>query len=1645
MGLLLGLVGFRALGSLVQSGDENDLVLRDCIPLLFQVATIYTQNPSDISLLEEHWVQRYKLWYDVQCPSGVDALDDASTPPSALCQQMMEMGFPREWCDVALLKCSYQVEAAINFCFEHSSDMDRLVKQPTARSTGRMPSPPTSSTSTRPDVSPILLEQLSEMGFPLTYEKGQHEDCLEEYVGEEYFDCRYFAKDLKATAGSTTTSRVKPSTVDPTLDFAELTRALAILHCRRLLLTILAASRSSNLLNDVPTELVGTFLKLVASYTSPASTVSELFKAVTVDTMSPRLEVSLVQCIDEQIRMASRRKYAKIHWDCGVEAIVTSQLSTLHCSDGGGILPSVWHDSHVLVHPNVGLAEYLTTLLASKQPAPLIQAWSYALRSPSMTLKEKAFRILSGLVPHVPESALACIPTKRLHAMTVARLTKEAIHFPIASKYLQSLIELTSTLVVQSTSTCIVSTDNNNERRIAHAIKTQHELDQLPYNVVQVGNTSTSCPPVVPVLTREDDDEYDDDEMSSEDQNAAISAAAAPMTPAVSVVESRSPATGPPISASFLTSAQHQIIVAAQHGFKVLDDQTRHGFEIGVLSDEASQFWSGQLSQHELLPLTTAPPVEEDKEIPVPPPLTIGCKVIRGPNWKWRDQDGGQGSIGVVEGISPWSGIEGEGMSVRWPNDALYTYRWGADGQYDLTHVQVDSDNHIVTSFPTPQTPQPSKDRVHLGVIFRLHRTDSDGAAGIAGVVEYPDMSAVIAVAGQYVDESIQLVELGMIQGDVDMGWHTKFGCDRWVPGTQYELTQDGSHLHGQYSHSLWQPEAKTWVPIQGRVQAQSQHLFALDKQATFAASLSVSDDGLAVTCTSGEARNLSLGTVGFSSGIHYWEVRVDHAEFGSVFLGVCEKHVKGQPSLNLGRWQGWGFVNFRATYHNSTERIYGVAFDGLKTDRHVKTLYPCIGLRKAGDQVTLNGKWVSHPGLSSTLLYQDHVELQSVLHAWAGPDDRRLPLAFMQASYAFYCRWRTNRYRRVSIRAKGMTIDVDTSVERCVQVCRDSPTVLVTGDRVKIISKGGRALDAPEEAIVLGVYRNRLWYRVETQGNEGGDEGRGYAWYWDPIELPELVLIQRNGIDIGQSDTTIPSPSPESIPTCSRLLGFQEFLQLAQGTYAKDIPLVDHINVLCATVGVDVVNLPFEDVAEELQPRVAVIMMINQKVLRSLPLVGFDDRSVLRHLTFTSTKLSFWDATLKATATPTPLPSDEYEDPREIRILRINRIQAQPSKLALCFRRAYTGKGHGGQKRAFKVKFLGEGVNDYGGPYRAVFEQIVDELQMDQVELTKGEQGLLPLLVPCPNRRSGSGTNQDKFVLNPSCGTISAAVGPIALELHRFLGKLVGTAVRHGLQMGLDLPSVVWRPLVGLPLNRHHVEDIDVVAFNTLTKLETMPLSRDAVEYCKQFTFTTHLSDGTEVPLRPDGETQQLDFASREKYVDLSFAKRLVESGPQLAALREGLSAVIPMEIAGLFTAKELETLVCGRREVDVALLKQCTEYEDVDPTSAHIVAFWQVLEEFPPDDRTLFLLFVWARSRMPNSAKDFPMNFKIQAPHDQGARSQPDLYLPHAQTCFFSLSLPAYSTKAILKAKLLYAIQNSPNMDADVRLHNAEGWADA
>jgi hypothetical protein len=65
------------------------------------------------------------------------------------------------------------------------------------------------------------------------------------------------------------------------------------------------------------------------------------------------------------------------------------------------------------------------------------------------------------------------------------------------------------------------------------------------------------------------------------------------------------------------------------------------------------------------------------------------------------------------------------------------------------------------------------------------------------------------------------------------------------------------------------------------------------------------------------------------------------------------------------------------------------------------------------------------------------------------------------------------------------------------------------------------------------------------------------------------------------------------------------------------------------------------------------------------------------------------------------------------------------------------------GQKRAFKVKLIGEGVNDYSGPYHETFSD-------DMAEFLKIEAGnccSLSALDPTPNNASSIGKNHAKNI----------------------------------------------------------------------------------------------------------------------------------------------------------------------------------------------------------------------------------------------------------------------------------------------------------
>ena len=66
--------------------------------------------------------------------------------------------------------------------------------------------------------------------------------------------------------------------------------------------------------------------------------------------------------------------------------------------------------------------------------------------------------------------------------------------------------------------------------------------------------------------------------------------------------------------------------------------------------------------------------------------MEVGCRVVRGPDWKWEDQDGGEGHVGtvVVVGRSGSVSSPDKTVVVQWDGGTRTNYRCGFQGAFDL-------------------------------------------------------------------------------------------------------------------------------------------------------------------------------------------------------------------------------------------------------------------------------------------------------------------------------------------------------------------------------------------------------------------------------------------------------------------------------------------------------------------------------------------------------------------------------------------------------------------------------------------------------------------------------------------------------------------------------------------------------------------------------------------------------------------------------------------------------------------------------------------------------------------------------------------------------------------------------------------------
>jgi E3 ubiquitin-protein ligase mind-bomb len=67
-------------------------------------------------------------------------------------------------------------------------------------------------------------------------------------------------------------------------------------------------------------------------------------------------------------------------------------------------------------------------------------------------------------------------------------------------------------------------------------------------------------------------------------------------------------------------------------------------------------------------------------------PVKVGLRVVRGPSWKWDDQDKGEGHVGTIMKIGRHGKkkLPVQTVIVRWDSGVGATYRVGRDDAYDL-------------------------------------------------------------------------------------------------------------------------------------------------------------------------------------------------------------------------------------------------------------------------------------------------------------------------------------------------------------------------------------------------------------------------------------------------------------------------------------------------------------------------------------------------------------------------------------------------------------------------------------------------------------------------------------------------------------------------------------------------------------------------------------------------------------------------------------------------------------------------------------------------------------------------------------------------------------------------------------------------
>jgi E3 ubiquitin-protein ligase EDD1 len=181
----------------------------------------------------------------------------------------------------------------------------------------------------------------------------------------------------------------------------------------------------------------------------------------------------------------------------------------------------------------------------------------------------------------------------------------------------------------------------------------------------------------------------------------------------------------------------------------------------------------------------------------------------------------------------------------------------------------------------------------------------------------------------------------------------------------------------------------------------------------------------------------------------------------------------------------------------------------------------------------------------------------------------------------------------------------------------------------------------------------------------------------------------------------------------------------------------------------------------------------------------------------------------------------------------------------------------------------------------------------------------------------------------------------------------------------------------------------------------------------------------GGTVELMPGGKDIEVTSSNVYDYVRKYAKYRMIKVQEKtIDSIRTGVLDVLPEGSLDSLTAEDLRLLLNGVGDINVAVLISYTSFNDESgENSERLVKFkrwlWSIVEKMTHLERQDLVYFWTGSPALPASEDGFqPMPSVTIRPAD-------DAHLPTANTCISRLYIPLYSSRAVLRQKLLLAIK--------------------